>query len=98
MPIEAGAKLVEIKADVKTKLESYWKSGKSKAPDWKSLINELLEDVVNKLEWIEDIASKLGVRLASPFATLSFLALPVIPELRLTDKGLVDVLEFRILS
>jgi len=27
----------------------------------------------------------------APFAVLSFLALPVIPELKLTDKGLVDV-------
>lgn len=48
MPIEAGSKLVEIKADVRTKLESYWKSGKSKAPDWKSLVNDLLQDIVNK--------------------------------------------------
>jgi len=29
-----------------------------------------------------------------PFMYLSFLALPVIPELKLTDKGLVDVLKF----
>jgi adenine deaminase len=29
-----------------------------------------------------------------PFATLAFLALPVIPELRITDKGLVDVGRF----
>ncbi len=33
----------------------------------------------------------LGSSLASPLAALSFLALPVIPQLRLTDKGLVDV-------
>jgi adenine deaminase len=36
--------------------------------------------------------------LPSPFATLSFLALAVIPELRLTDKGLVDVVAFKLLS
>jgi adenine deaminase len=29
---------------------------------------------------------------------LSFLALPVIPELRLTDKGLVDVVQFKVLE
>ena len=40
----------------------------------------------------------LGTALPSPFATLSFLALPVIPELRLTDLGLVDVNEFRLIS
>jgi adenine deaminase len=30
--------------------------------------------------------------------TLSFLSLPVIPELKLTDKGLVDVTQFKIVS
>ncbi|MCK5433975.1 MAG: hypothetical protein KAI42_01640, partial [Dehalococcoidales bacterium] len=34
----------------------------------------------------------------SPFASLSFLALPVIPELRLTDLGLVDVNEFKLIK
>lgn len=33
-----------------------------------------------------------------PFITLSFMALPVIPELRLTDKGLVDVRNFQIIK
>jgi adenine deaminase len=50
-----------------------------------------LEAVVARLENLEKTAVGLGVKLAAPFATLSFLALPVIPELRLTDKGLVDV-------
>ena len=36
------------------------------------------------------LAKILGTRLTSPFMTLSFLALPVIPELKLTDKGLFD--------
>ncbi|OGW48872.1 MAG: adenine deaminase [Nitrospirae bacterium GWC2_57_9] len=36
-------------------------------------------------------AARLGIKLSSPFATLSFLALPVVPELKLTDRGLVDV-------
>ncbi|UCD84474.1 MAG: adenine deaminase [Deltaproteobacteria bacterium] len=36
----------------------------------------------------------MGSRLESPFLTMSFLALPVIPELRLTDRGLVDVNKF----
>ena len=39
---------------------------------------------------------RLGCRLPDPFMTLSFLALPVIPELKLTDKGLVDVTRFKI--
>ena len=62
------------------------------------LSDEPLEVVVNKLEKLEQIARGLGTTLKSPFSTLSFLALPVIPELRLTDLGLVDVNEFRLLK
>ena len=62
------------------------------------LSTELLETVVTRLEKLQKIASDLGCVLPSPFATLSFLALPVIPELRLTDKGLVDVLAFKLLG
>jgi adenine deaminase len=38
---------------------------------------------------------ELGCSLNSPFLTLSFLSLPVIPELKLTDRGLVDVNKFK---
>lgn len=62
------------------------------------LSDQPLDKVVKKLEEVEKAAAKLGSKLAAPFATLSFLALPVIPELRLTDKGLVDVLQFKILE
>jgi len=41
-------------------------------------------------------ARELGCRLPAPFMTLSFLALPVIPSLKLTDRGLVDVARFEI--
>ena len=62
------------------------------------LSDEPLETVADKLEKLEAIASDLGCQLTSPFATLSFLALPVIPELRLTDLGLVDVEAFKLLK
>jgi len=55
------------------------------------LSDEPLEVVVSKLEGLERIAAELGTRLSSPFATLSFLALPVIPEIRLTDRGVVEL-------
>jgi adenine deaminase len=55
------------------------------------LSDEPLEVVVSKLEGLEKKAAELGTKLASPFATLSFLALPVIPEIRLTDLGVVEV-------
>ncbi len=43
---------------------------------------------------LRSAAHDLGSPLPDPFATLSFLALPVIPHLRLTDEGLVDVDRF----
>ena len=56
------------------------------------LLSDLpLETVVSKLEKLELTAAELGTKLPSPFATLSFLALPVIPEIRLTDRGVVEV-------
>ncbi len=62
------------------------------------LSDEPLGSVVAKLEKLEQVATELGSKLSSPFAALSFLALPVIPELKLTDLGLVDVTEFRLIS
>jgi adenine deaminase len=62
------------------------------------LSDEPLETVVASLENVEKAAAGLGTGLASPFATLSFVALPVIPELRLTDLGLVDVNEFGLIG
>jgi adenine deaminase len=57
-----------------------------------------LEKVAAGLEKLDLAAHDLGSALPSPFATLSFLALPVIPELRLTDLGLVDVSEFKLVK
>ena len=50
--------------------------------------------VSNELEEIDKIATDFGSSMESPFMTLSFLALLVIPSLRLSDKGLFDVDEF----
>ncbi len=58
---------------------------------------EPLEAVVKKFERVEKTASGLGNIPPAPFALLSFIALPVIPELRLTDMGLVDVIEFKLI-
>lgn len=51
--------------------------------------------VASQLAALHSAARSLGIGLKEPFMTLSFLALPVIPELKLTDKGLVDVREFK---
>ncbi len=58
---------------------------------------EPLEEVVSQFEKLEKTATSLGDLPPAPFSILSFLALPVIPELRLSDLGLVDVAEFRLI-
>lgn len=57
-----------------------------------------LERVVKRHEEVVKGAWEVGCTLSDPFMVLSFLALPVIPELKLTDLGLVDVKEFRRVS
>ncbi|TVX83953.1 hypothetical protein FQP34_01635 [Peribacillus simplex] len=53
-------------------------------------------DVVHSLKKIDGALLKLGAnRHFNPFLTLAFLALPVIPEIKLTDQGLFSVSEFR---
>jgi len=50
--------------------------------------------IARKKEFIENEAKELGLReISSPITALSFLSLAVIPELKLTDKGLFDVVE-----
>src|SRR5262249_60476373 len=50
-----------------------------------------LAQVTGAFQALHQSVQTLGCTLARPFMALSFLALPVIPELRLTDRGLVDV-------
>jgi len=58
--------------------------------------DEPMETLVRNLREIKKAAAGLGCALEEPFMALSFLALPVIPELKLTDMGLVDVNKFEI--
>jgi adenine deaminase len=62
------------------------------------LSNLPLMQVVQKFENLEKTTSTLGNLPPAPFALLSFMALAVIPELKLTDKGLVDVVQFKIID
>lgn len=52
------------------------------------------EQVRAEMENIKQAAAELGCAVSNPFMAMSFLALPVIPRLKLTDKGLVDVKRF----
>ncbi|MBS4013253.1 MAG: adenine deaminase [Bacteroidetes bacterium] len=54
--------------------------------------------VANKYETIDRKAKGLGSTLISPFMTLSFMALLVIPEIKISDKGLFDGEKFEFIS
>jgi adenine deaminase len=60
------------------------------------LSDEPVEAVVARLEELHALLRGLGVELEAPFMTLSFLALSVIPALKITDRGLVDVDAFKL--
>ncbi len=53
-------------------------------------------EVHDRMRSMEGRLATMGVSTAAPFMTLSFLALSVIPELKITDRGLVDVGRFEL--
>ena len=55
-----------------------------------------LEEVAEALEGLQSLLAEQGVEIDAPFMTLSFLPLSVIPSLKITDRGLVDVDAFRL--
>ena len=59
---------------------------------------EPFEVVHDHLVDLRAAARSIGVRLKEPFLQLAFLALPVIPALKITDRGMVDVKKFEIIS
>jgi len=56
------------------------------------------EEVHADLAKLRSAAASLGVVLHEPFLQLAFLALPVIPALKITDRGMVDVSKFEIIA
>lgn len=57
-----------------------------------------LSELKEKLDILEQHAANLGNKITSIFMTLSFLGLEVIPELRVTDFGLVDVIKAEVVD
>jgi adenine deaminase len=53
-----------------------------------------LKQVAHNRKEMIHVSRYLGCHLKEPFMALSFLALPVIPALKITDEGLVDVTQF----
>lgn len=56
------------------------------------------EEVMAQLDILNEDAKKLGCNMDAPFMSLSFISLPTVPELGLTDKGLVDVLAHQLIE
>ena len=57
-----------------------------------------LDEVLERSRACVEAARHLGCELHSPFQTMAFLALSVIPSLKITDRGLVDVDRFELVS
>ncbi len=53
------------------------------------------EFVACRYQDCDRLAKMMGAKLSAPFMTLSFMALPVIPEIKMTDKGMFDTCSFR---
>ena len=60
--------------------------------------DQSLDKVVQRQKALLQAVPLTGCTLKNPFPALSFLALPVIPELKITDHGLVDVNRFKMVS
>ena len=58
---------------------------------------ERFETVRDTLIDLRKAARRLGISLPEPFLQLAFLALPVIPALKITDHGMIDVTKFEVI-
>lgn len=54
--------------------------------------------VINEITHLNNLTRQVGCTLSAPFMTLSFISLPTVPELGLTDVGLIDVHKHEIIS
>ena len=54
------------------------------------------DEVMTKISELENAAAKIGCKIADPFMSMAFLSLSVIPEIKITDKGLIDVNKFEV--
>jgi adenine deaminase len=55
-----------------------------------------VEEVAAAVERMDEASRDLGTKITAPFMTLSFMALSVVPELKITDLGLVDTVRFEL--
>lgn len=73
-------------------------AGKLPLPIGGLMSEEPVDEIIINLETINGIYRELDGTLPAPFMTISFIGLPTVPELGLTDMGLVDVLKYTLIS
>lgn len=56
------------------------------------------DEVMDHMDQLNEAARSLGCGMTAPFMSLSFVSLPTVPDLGLTDKGLVDVLAHQLIT
>ncbi len=62
------------------------------------MTNQEGDSIARKYKELDEFAKEIGSRLTAPFMSLSFMSLLVIPELKISDKGLFDVNKFSFTS
>jgi adenine deaminase len=72
--------------------------GKVELPIAGLMSDQPIEEAHKQVEALSEAWTKLGCTMTSPFMTMSLLALPVLPEIRITDKGLLDTRKFEFVS
>jgi adenine deaminase len=53
---------------------------------------------LESLKKLNEVAKLVGMRMKSPFMQLEFLSLPSVPELGITNRGLIDVRNWRVID
>ena len=72
--------------------------GKVSLPVAGLMSDEPIEQVAERVESLYDAWRELGCDLDSPFMTMGLLALPVLPEIRISNRGLIDTVSFSFLD
>ncbi len=96
--IEVGNRLIDLKGGIALKNPSSIGFLELALPFSGLMTNRPGVEVANKYEELNKETKKMGCSFNAPFMTLAFMSLLVIPEIKLSDKGLFDVNTFHFIS
>ena len=86
-------KTIEESYSLKVRVEDFMKRAFAGAKLTEKVIAGFVRE---KLKRLNSAARSLGSRLEDPYMAMSFLTLPPIPELKITDRGLIDAVAFKV--